>query len=203
VGAEGRFVGHADVPLSPVGLRQADALAARLGGEPIEAVYTSDLRRARQSAAPLAAARGVAAVPVPALREVAMGRWDGLTAAEIRARDPELWERWVGDPVGISFPGGESVADLRARVLPAWRALIERHAGGYVAVVAHGGVNRVILAEALGLPPGNLLRLAQDHAGWSVLEYRRESVIVHAVNRRVADAGALPGAESVPPASGR
>jgi broad specificity phosphatase PhoE len=181
-----RFFGHTDVPLSPTGLAQVQALGVRLGAEGIEAVYASDLLRARQSAAPLAAARALAPVTLPALREVAMGRWEGLTFEEIRAREPALCDRWLADPATVPFPEGESLADLRARALPAWRALLERHAGGRIAIVAHGGTNRVILGDALGVPPGNLLRLAQDYAGWSLLEWRRGQAIVHAVNRRVS-----------------
>src|SRR5262245_19169070 len=158
--AEGRFFGHTDIALSPAGVVQASALGERLATEEIEAVYASDLLRACQSAAPLAEAVGRGVVAVPALREMAMGRWEGLTFAEIRAREPELCDRWLAEPFAMPFPEGESVADLRARAVPALRGLVQRHAGRRIAVVAHGGTNRVILAEALGLPLGHIFRLA-------------------------------------------
>jgi broad specificity phosphatase PhoE len=191
---EGRFFGHTDVALSPAGLAQATALGARLAAESIEAVYASDLLRAQQSAAPLAAARGTGVVAVPPLRELAMGRWEGLTFAEIRARDPELCDRWLADPFAMPFPEGEGLTDLRARALPALRRIVERHAGGRIAVIAHGGTNRVILGEALGLPLGNVFRLAQDYAAWSLIEYRDGGAVVHALNQRLAGA---PGARPV------
>jgi alpha-ribazole phosphatase len=190
---EGRFFGHTDVALSAAGLAQAAALAERLGAEPIEAVYASDLLRARQSATPLAAARGTGVVAVPPLREIGMGRWEGLTFAEIHAREPELCDRWLADPFTIPFPEGEDLTDLRARAVPALQTLVERHAGGRIAVVAHGGTNRVILGEALGLPLGNILRLAQDYAGWSLIEYRGGAAVVHSVNQRP------PGTRGAPP----
>jgi broad specificity phosphatase PhoE len=193
---EGRFFGHTDVSLSPAGLVQVDALAERLRGEPIDAVYASDLLRARQSAAPLAEARGTSVVPVPPLREIAMGRWEGLTFAEIRAREPELCDRWLAQPFAIPFPGGEGLGDVQARALPAIRALVERHAGGRIAVVAHGGTNRVILGEALGLPLANILRLAQDYAGWSLIEYRDGAAVVHSLNQRAAGSSGAPPVES-------
>jgi len=193
---EGRFFGHTDVALAPAGLAQARALAERLGAEPIEAVYASDLLRAQQSAAPLAAARGLGAVVVPPLREMAMGRWEGLTFAEIRAREPEMCDRWLADPVTVPFPDGESLTDLRARAVPALRTLVARHAGRRIAVIAHGGTNRVILGEALGLPLGNVLRLAQDYAAWSLIEYRGDAAVVHAVNQRPAGAPGAPPVES-------
>jgi broad specificity phosphatase PhoE len=194
--AEGRFFGHTDVALSPAGVRQVDALAERLRVEPIDAVYASDLMRARQSASPLAAARGTGVVAVPSLREIAMGRWEGLTFAEIRDREPELCARWLADPFAIPFPDGEGLSDVRARAMPAIRTLVERHAGGRIAVVAHGGTNRVILGEALGLPLANILRLAQDYAGWSLIEYRDGAAVVHALNQRPAGPPGAPPVES-------
>jgi broad specificity phosphatase PhoE len=194
--AEGRFFGHTDVSLSPVGIAQADALAERLRAEPIEAVYASDLLRARLSAAPLASARGTSVVAVPPLREIAMGRWEGLTFAEIRAREPELCDRWLATPFAVPFPDGEGLPDLQARTLPAIRALVERHAGRRIAVVAHGGTNRVILGEALGLPLANIFRLALDYAAWSLIEYRSDGTVVHAVNQRLTATPGTPPVES-------
>jgi broad specificity phosphatase PhoE len=194
--AEGRFFGHTDIALSPVGRAQAAALGERLGAEPIEAVYASDLQRARESAAPLAAARGTDVVALPPLREMAMGRWEGLTFAEIQAREPELCARWLADPFSMPFPEGEGVAELRARAVPALRGVIERHAGRHVAVVAHGGTNRVLLAEALGLPLGNVFRLAQDYAAWSLIEYRGDRAVVHLLNQRPAGIAGAPPVES-------
>jgi broad specificity phosphatase PhoE len=182
--AERRFFGHTDVPLSPAGLLQVAALARALGAEAIEAVYASDLARARESAAPLAVARGVDVAALASLREAAMGRWEGLTFAEIQAREPELSARWLADPVDVAFPGGESLRDLRARIAPALRELVARHAGRRIAVVAHGGTNRVILGEALGLPLAAALRLPQDYAAWSLVEYRADGAVLHTLNRR-------------------
>jgi broad specificity phosphatase PhoE len=192
--AEGRFFGHTDVELSPAGVAQAAALAERLGAEPIDAVYASDLLRARQTAAPVAAARATAVVAMAPFREIGMGRWEGLTFAEIRSREPELCDRWLADPFAIPFPDGEALADVRARAVPAIRTLVERHSGGRIAIVAHGGTNRVILGEALGLPLANVLRLAQDYAGWSLIEYRDGAAVVHSLNQRPAGA---PGASPV------
>ncbi len=184
--AEGRFFGHTDVALSATGLLQVDALARQLALEPIEAVYASDLLRARQSAAPLAAARGLEPALVPALREMAMGRWEGLAFGEIREREPEVLREWLANLATCPFPGGENLENLRARVLPALGEILARHAGGRVAVVAHGGTNRIILAEALGMPLAHLLRLAQDYACWSLVEYRSSGAVLHMLNQRVA-----------------
>jgi alpha-ribazole phosphatase len=164
-----RFIGHLDVPLSAQGERQAGALARRLAGTPLAAVYASDLERARRTAEILAAPHGIEPGLHPELREFAMGRWEGLTADEIRAREPAAFEAWMRDVAGYRFPDGESLSDLEARAWPTFERIVRRHAGAAVAIVAHGGTNRMILCRALGLPPARLLALGQDYGALSVL----------------------------------
>ena len=160
VGAETRrFIGHLDVPLSARGERQSAAQAERLRGTALSAVFTSDLARARRTCEILAAPHGLTPVVVPALREMAMGRWDGLTAEEIRAREPGAFADWMSRVGEFPFPGGESVPDLAARAWPAFEA-----------IVAHGGTNRALLCLALGLGLGRLLALGQDYGALSLLE---------------------------------
>jgi broad specificity phosphatase PhoE len=171
VGAEThRFIGHLDVPLSPLGIAQIEALAGRLRGIALDAIYCSDLTRTRHSAEILAAPHRLVPVHDPALREFAMGEWDGLTAEQIRARDARAFDAWMADVGRFQFPGGESLPDLVARAVPAFEALVARHPGGTVALVAHGGSNRAILCHALGLGPERLLALGQDYAALSILE---------------------------------
>ena len=171
VGAETRrFIGHLDVPLSPLGERQMRALAERLAAVKLEAVYASDLSRTRGSARLVAAPHRLITVETPALREFAMGHWEGFTAEEIRALDAALFTAWMADVAGYQFPGGESLAQLSARAWPAFERIVAAHPGGSVAIVAHGGTNRLILCRALALDPERLLALGQDYAGLSVLE---------------------------------
>jgi len=172
VGAETRrFIGHLDVPLSLLGEDQIRELGKALGEVKLAAVYSSDLERARRSARILAEPRGLAPVELPALREFAMGRWEGLTAEEIRALDPQAFERWMADVERFQFPGGESLQDLEGRAWPAFERIVAGHAGGSVAIVAHGGTNRMILCRALGLGPERLLAVGQEYASLSVLEW--------------------------------
>ena len=171
VGAETRrFIGHLDVPLSPLGERQMTGLAERLAAVKLDAVYASDLTRTRRSARLVAAPHGLTVVETPALREFAMGRWEGLTAEEIRALDADLFTAWMADVAGYQFPEGESLAQLSARAWPAFERIVAAHPGGSVAIVAHGGTNRLILCRALTLTPARLLALGQDYACLSVLE---------------------------------
>jgi broad specificity phosphatase PhoE len=164
-----RFIGHLDVPLSAAGERQCRAQAARLRSAPLDAVFTSDLVRARRSGEILGEAHGLRPAIVPALREMDMGRWDGLTGPEIERREPAAFRDWMSRVGDFPFPEGESVGDLEARAWPAFLAVIAAHRGRAVAVVAHGGTNRVLLCRALGLPRARLLTFGQDYAALTVL----------------------------------
>lgn len=187
IGAETRrFIGHLDVPLSPLGEDQVAALAARLRTVAFDAIYCSDLQRTRRTAEILAAPHRLAPISDPALREFAMGRWDGLTADEIRALDRAAFDAWMGDVGRFQFPDGESLPDLEARVWPAFDTIVTRHAGGTVAVVAHGGSNRAILCRALGLGPERLLALGQDYAALSVLAGGGSRWTLRLLNQREA-----------------
>jgi alpha-ribazole phosphatase len=164
-----RFIGHLDVPLSARGEAQCAAQAARLAATRIDALYSSDLARARRSAQIIGAPHGLGPVTLPALREMAMGRWEGLTAAEIEAREPEAFRAWMSRIGEFPFPEGESVGDLLARAARVFDEIVAR-AHGAVAIVAHGGTNRALLCRALGVPLGRLLAFGQDYAALTVLE---------------------------------
>ncbi len=134
--AEGRWQGHSDPPLSPLGERQARVAAATVAELGVTAVFSSDLQRARQTAALLAPV-GLEPVVVPALRERNVGEWEGLTRAEIDAQFPGMLD------AHLSPPGFESDESLMDRVLPALDAIVGGLEHGAVAVVvAHGGVIR-------------------------------------------------------------
>jgi alpha-ribazole phosphatase len=179
-----RFIGHLDVPLSPHGEQQCAAQAERLRRLPLSAVYCSDLARARRSGEIIGAPHGLVPVVVPALREMAMGRWDGLTAKEIQAREPAAFAEWMASVGQFAFPEGESVPDLVARAWPAFDALVAARAGESIAVVAHGGTNRALLCRALGLPLERLLSFGQDYAALSVVERDDDRWALQRVNER-------------------
>lgn len=178
----GTCYGRLDVALSPEGRRRAEALGAALAALPMAAVYSSPLRRALDTATALAAPQGLEAHVEDGLREIDFGELEGLSYDIIRAERGELYRRWMERPTGVTFPGGEGFADLRDRVLPAVAAICARHKGEAVAVVAHGGVVRVVLADALELPEGAIFRLGLDFGGISVVDWIDGSAVVRAVN---------------------
>lgn len=137
---EARLQGHTDIPLNPHGLEQASRLGAALAGERLDAVYSSDLRRALQTAQAVADATGAPLVPEPGLRERGFGVFEGLSQAELESRWPAELRRWRAREPGFAAPGGETLADFYARCVGAAEQRARSHAGGSIALVAHGGV---------------------------------------------------------------
>lgn len=151
-----RAQGHADVPLNAAGRAQALDAARELAVFPVDAVYSSDLRRALDTARAIARLHGLEVEAEPGFREIDQGEWTGLTSEEIGSRWPELW----GPARHHSArPGGESPAQVRRRALAALRRVVEAHPSGTVVVVSHGGTIRWLSAEALGLDGSSAARL--------------------------------------------
>ena len=179
----GRCYGSLDVGLSADGHRQAAALAAALRPEPVTAVVASPRRRALDTARPIAAAHGLEVEVVPELRELDFGELEGRTYDEIAASLPELYAAWMTRPTEVSFPGGESYADLRERALGAVAALRGRLEAGTAVVVAHGGVVRAVVADVLGLPDERIFRRAVGPASVTTVEWLGGEPVVAGLNR--------------------
>jgi broad specificity phosphatase PhoE len=133
---EERYQGHADPPLNDRGRAQAEELAARLAAEPVDAVYSSDLRRAAETAEIVGARLGLPVVDEPGLREIDVGSWQGLTKTQI---DGRAWD-------------GETYEHHAERVTRALREIAARHPDGRVLIVSHGGSLRRVQEAVLGEP---------------------------------------------------
>ncbi len=176
---EERFRGRTDLPLDETGRAQARALAARLRDEPIRAIYSSPLTRAQQTVAPLAVALGLPVVAHDGLLDIDYGDWQGLTHAEARSADPNLYHLWRTAPGRVRFPGGEGLDDVQARLLALLDELTARYPAETVALVGHQIVNKVLICTLLGLDLDQIWRIGQDTAainrfqlgddGWHIL----------------------------------
>ena len=182
-GAE-RFRGRTDLPLNETGEAQASALAGRLAAEPIEAVYASPLLRAQQTAAPLAAALGLAVRTHEALLDIDYGRFQGLSHTQAAAAFPELYARWRTAPGQVRFPGGESLADVRDRLLAFFAELTSRHPRQTVAFVAHQVVNKVAACTLLGLGLDQIWRVRQDTCAFHVMQWVGDAAYTMGLNDR-------------------
>lgn len=150
---ERRFQGQIDIPLADEGLHQALRTGRRLADCPVHAVYTSDLARARQTAEPIAAAKGLALTFEPGLRERHYGGFEGLTRDEISRDQADAFRRWREREPDFVLPGGgESLRQFHQRVERTLMALALRHAGQTVVAVTHGGVLDCAYRIATGMP---------------------------------------------------
>jgi broad specificity phosphatase PhoE len=186
---EGRWQGHSDQSLNAAGVAQAKALARRLARERVDALYTSDLLRASQTADAVSRETGLEAIPTPGLREVDVGELAGLDRAAAAERFPDWYTRWREGTVE-SYPGGERFTDLRDRALAALDRIADRHAGETAVAVCHNGIVRAIVLHVLGLEPGARPRIAAGHnCSLTVVERQRRRMVLVALN----DSGHLDG----------
>ncbi len=179
---EHRIQGQLDPPLSADGRRQAELLALRLEGRRFVDLYSSDLKRALETARIVGAALGLEPKPLPSLREIFLGEWEGLTSAEIAERFPEAWARWVDEPDWDLVPGGEGAAAFEARVTRALEAVFERDDHGDVLAVTHGGVVQIALHRIVGKPSRGLFPFRIQNASISVIERRDGRSVIAGVN---------------------
>ena len=149
---EGRFCGRTDVPLSEAGQRQARLLAERVKPLVVEALYSSPLRRARQTAALIGEAIGREPVVDARLTELNYGTWEGFTLADIERAGPAVYHGWYRDPGSLAPPQGESGVQLIERVMPFLKEAAQKHPRGNVMVVCHKTVCRLLACHFMGIP---------------------------------------------------
>lgn len=180
-----RFVGQTDLPLTDHGREQMAAVGRFLAGRGVARLLCSPLARCVESAGIVGAALGLVPETMPDLREISLGAWEGLTVDEVRERFPGRYEARGRNLAGFRPPGGESFADVQRRAWPVFE-LATAEADEPLAIVAHGGVNRVLLCRILGMPLENLFRLEQHYACVNVLHAGDDGFRVAAMNLRVS-----------------
>jgi len=168
----GVYNGQTDVPITQVGREQMLSLLDRVRGCGISAVYCSDLFRTVEGAEIIAGGLNLPYEKLPGLRERNFGDWEGLTYEEIGRDYPDLFGYWQKDVTAVRPPGGgESSYDLSERVLKTYLPLLEKHSGGNIFIVAHGGVNRLILAHAMKLEIRYIFRMGQAFGCLNMIDY--------------------------------
>lgn len=180
---EGKVLGQQDVPLSPAGIAQAQAAAAALAGIAISDVITSPLQRAIQSAEIIGQSCGIEVARDPRLIDFGLGQWTGHRYRDLEG-NPD-YQAFLADPLAERIPGGESLAEVRDRVVDAIeQALQDSPTGDALAMITHAGVIRVLLSHYLGSHLGNYHRIRVNPGSISVLSFASASELprVLAVN---------------------
>ena len=172
------------VHLNPVGVTQARALAERWNRETPQAIYSSPLERALETARPLASRLGLEITPREALGEIRFGQWTGRTFTELDT-DPR-WQFFNSVRGAQRIPGGESMLDVQARIVSEMAGLAERRPGGTIAAFSHGDVIRAAVAYYLGIPLDFLLRFEIAPASVTTLRLSPETAVLTGLNAPVA-----------------
>lgn len=178
---EKRYIGQSDLELAQEGIVQAKRLYQTLMTIDLEKIYCSDLKRTQKTAEIIAEGREHLPVLLPELREINMGAWEGKKFADIRAELPNEFERRGKDPANFCPSGGESFKDLYDRVIPVFERIINGTQKD-ILIVSHAGVNRVILAYALGLPLTHIFKLKQDYGCLNLISFDGKTLCVEKMN---------------------
>ena len=175
-----RFTGQTDIPLSALGERQAAALGKRLAAEPLAAIAASDLQRARVTAQAITRYHELPVQEDADLREMTFGAWEGSTYDEIMVRDADLVQRWLSDPTIYAPPGGETVIQLRDRVVRALERWQTRCPETTILWAVHGGVIEVLLCHLLGVDLKLRWQFRHENASITEIELGRKGTrVVH------------------------
>jgi broad specificity phosphatase PhoE len=167
-----RYQGHANVPLNEQGREQARKTGARLARSGATALYTSDILRAAETAEIIGSINGLKPQPMPNLREIDVGQWEGLTPEELYRRFPEHMAAFDRDPARTVRLGGESYAQLQQRSLVALNDIHAAHPGDeLVLAVSHGGTIRALLCHIIGLDLAHFGRLWLDNGSLTELRH--------------------------------
>ena len=166
-----RYNGQTDVALTDLGIEQYHCLKERLADAPISACYTSDLTRCQTGAHIICEQFSLEPVRRSELRELNIGVWEGLTWQEVQSNWPEEWQARLADLVHFRVARGENLLEVEARVMPVIAEIVERHKGQELLVVGHGGVNRIVLLNAIGAPLAGMFNIEQTYGCYNIIDY--------------------------------
>lgn len=163
-----RYRGQLDDPLSEKGWRQ---MRAAVGDHhPWQAIVSSPLRRCADFGAELAQRHGLPLQIEPRFREIGFGAWEGRTAEELQAEDPQRLWRFYADPLHNTPPGGEPLTAFRERIVAAWNDLLAQHGGRHVLLIGHAGMMRMVLRHVLEMPLDTMFRIQVGNAAISRIQ---------------------------------
>jgi broad specificity phosphatase PhoE len=180
--AEFRFIGHMDVDITENGVEQMTTLRDRLMNDELNAIFCSDLLRSRKGAEIIGSLHEAEPIAYPEFREIHLGIWEGLTRDDIMERYPEEYNLRLQDLAYSHIQDGESFKDLQVRVMEKLSTILKEWKGKNILLLAHGGVNRVILFHALNLDLQLLPRIDQDYGCLNIIDYYDDGPVVKLVN---------------------
>ena len=167
-----RFRGRADIQLDEVGIRQAEAAAARIAEWQVSAIYSSPLNRALSTAEILARPFSLEVKLLSGIIDIDYGEWLGLSTEEATAKYGDLYSTWLNSPHQVKFPAGESLAEVRERAASAVGDLIAQHPKETIVLVSHKVVCQILILSLLGLDNSHFWEITQDVCAVNLFEVR-------------------------------
>ncbi len=171
------FRGRIDVGLNETGLEQAELLGGYLAGIKIDAVYSSQLKRALRTAEVIADRRKFEVKIAPGLVDFDFGNWQGLSRREVMNKYQVLYAEWIDYPERVRMTAGESLEDVRERAMAVVEDVMGQHSGSVV-LVSHRVVNKVLICALLGLDNSHFWNIRQDTCGLTSFTYEEGRFIL-------------------------
>jgi broad specificity phosphatase PhoE len=168
---EGIFRGRIDVKLNAAGLKEAAVIGEKLRGTDPDAVCSSPLSRAMDTALRIASYRGKQVREIAEFVDIDFGVWEGLSRGKAKARYPKIFKKWEQSPERVKIPGAETLGEVRGRVLKGLDLVLAEHPEGVVVIVSHGLINKVLLCAVLGLPNSHFWKIKQDNGAINIFTY--------------------------------
>ena len=176
------FRGKTDIPLDETGLRQATVAAKYFEGVRCQAIYSSPLQRAWQTAQKIAETLGLEVTPLPGITDMSFGTWEGQALKDVQRDDHERYEQWKKAPHKVKLPNGETLDEVRDRAMTALGEVIKKHGDETVILVSHRVINKVLLCAILGLDNSHFWQVSQDPTAINLIQYRNGNYILALMN---------------------
>ena len=176
------FRGRADIPLDETGKQEAHLAGEALKDETLHAIYSSPLSRSMETAENIAKFHSISVRPFDAIIDISYGEWEGLENHVVKGKYPELHALWQREPHKITFPGGESLDQVRSRTMQGLQDLVMEHKDENFVLVAHRVPNKVICCAVLGLDNSHFWRIQQDTASTNLFIFRDGQWIIAFLN---------------------
>lgn len=171
-----------DIELAEEGRRQAESIAKRLKNDDIDLFFSSNLKRAFETASIIATEHNKEVIPYEELGEINFGCFEGLKYSEIKEKHKEVFSIWHENPGIARIPGGETLMELKERVLTKLHQLLNENHGKNILIVSHGITIKVIIAALMGIDLGNIHKIRQDNTGLNIFEYKEGKFTLHLLN---------------------
>jgi broad specificity phosphatase PhoE len=176
------FRGTTDVPLNESGIGEAHWAAEALREKPVEAVYSSPLVRAKETATAIARLHGLDAKIVEGLKDLCFGTWQGVSHQRVRKEFPEIYRQWLDAPHTVTFPGGESLAEVQRRATKAAKEIVSNHPKETIVMVSHRVVNRVLICGLAGIDLSRFWQIGQDTTAINLLTWNKGRFVLACLN---------------------